>query len=204
MATTAHLNLKSFKSSVTSFGSVSSRMMTTTTSSRLTAALLGGRRRRRRLTSNKGLACSLLSSRPLRSQHLMCSLLQRPEGTYTNASSSSSSSSSSSFSSISSVDTEEEGKAWENRARKRNVAFFYGYVGTQYMGSMINEVSAPGKTVESVLFKALHDMGGVLSTNFPDPKKVSRRSRTLQVLRGGILILKEKIKNKNSNFFFLF
>ena len=47
---------------------------------------------------------------------------------------------------------------WEDRPRKRNVAFFYGYVGTNYFGSMINEVTAPQKTVESKLFKGIHDM----------------------------------------------
>ena len=74
----------------------------------------------------------------------------------------------------------ENTREWENRARKRNVAFFYGYVGTHYQGNMINEDTAKGKTLEFVLFKAIHDMGGVLSTNFPDPKKVrlNRASRT--------------------------
>ncbi|UPR05316.1 tRNA pseudouridine synthase [Chloropicon primus] len=71
-------------------------------------------------------------------------------------------------------------REWENRPRKRNVAFFYGYVGTGYLGSMINEDTAQGQTLEYVLFKGLHDMGGVLPTNFPDQKKVrvNRASRT--------------------------
>ena len=45
---------------------------------------------------------------------------------------------------------------------------------------MINEDTAQGRTLEYVVFKAIHDMGGVLPTNFPDPKKVrlSRASRT--------------------------
>ena len=45
---------------------------------------------------------------------------------------------------------------------------------------MINEDTAQGRTLEYVVFKAIRDMGGVLPTNFPDPKKVrlSRASRT--------------------------